>query len=552
MMTSCNPINLSYRFQAKSRRERPCCREAADPSVVTYRGKFWLFASKSSGYWHSTDLKHWTFVESTTLPVEDYAPDIRVIDDFLYCTASRGGDAPCPIFRTQDPLRDAWEEVSAPFVFWDPNMFQDDDGRVYLYWGCSNKEPIYGVEMDRETMTPLSEPVALFGQHHDKYGWERRGENHLGDDGSPFIEGAWMTKHNGVYYLQYAGPGTQWNVYGDGVYIAEAPLGPYTYARHNPFSYKPGGFIRGAGHGSTFADPHGNLWHSSTMQISVKHPFERRIGLFPAGFDKDGVLFCNTRFADYPMKHPQGEWDPWVDAFAGWMLLSYKKNVTASSFMPDHGAELAVNENVQDYWAADDENDAWLQLDLGDVCQVHAVQINFAEDGCEQYKRPEIPLKHQYVLEGSVDGGVWIALADKQENDEDVPHDYIELETPAAIRYARICITHMPAGGRPALSGLRLFGVAPGSVPQPVADITVARDNAADPMTAIISWSPVESAMGYNVLWGIASDKLYSCWQVYDRAGLELRALNAGQDYWVAIEAFNASGVAAISEPVPM
>ena len=29
-----------------------------------------------------------------------------------------------------------------------------------------------------------------------------------------------------------------------------------------------------------------------------------RIGLFPAGFDDDGVLFCNQNFADYPMVVP--------------------------------------------------------------------------------------------------------------------------------------------------------------------------------------------------------------------------------------------------------
>ncbi len=42
----------------------------------------------------------------------------------------------------------------------------------------------------------------------------------------PFIEGAWMTKHDGTYYLQYAGPGTEYNVYGDGVYESDSPLGP--------------------------------------------------------------------------------------------------------------------------------------------------------------------------------------------------------------------------------------------------------------------------------------------------------------------------------------
>ena len=35
----------------------------------------------------------------------------------------------------------------------------------------------------------------------------------------------------------------------------------------------------------------------------------RRVGLFPAGFDKDGVLFCNQNFASYPHRIPAGRLD---------------------------------------------------------------------------------------------------------------------------------------------------------------------------------------------------------------------------------------------------
>ena len=33
----------------------------------------------------------------------------------------------------------------------------------------------------------------------------------------PFIEGSWMKKYNGKYYLQYGAPGTEFSGYGDGV-----------------------------------------------------------------------------------------------------------------------------------------------------------------------------------------------------------------------------------------------------------------------------------------------------------------------------------------------
>ena len=64
---------------------------------------------------------------------------------------------------------------------------------------------------------------------------------------SPYIEGAWMTKRDGTYYLQYAAPATELNTYADGYYTADSPLGPFTYSESSPFSSKPGGLTTGAG-----------------------------------------------------------------------------------------------------------------------------------------------------------------------------------------------------------------------------------------------------------------------------------------------------------------
>ena len=99
-----------------------------------------------------------------------------------------------------------------------------------------------------------------------------------------------MTKYASRYYLQYGAPGTEYNVYATGVYTADDPLGPFTYAPYNPVAYKPGGFVQGAGHGNTFQDVHGNWWNTGTPWVAVNWNFERRIGLHPAGFDADGGL----------------------------------------------------------------------------------------------------------------------------------------------------------------------------------------------------------------------------------------------------------------------
>jgi hypothetical protein len=180
---------------------------------------------------------------------------------------------------------------------WDPALFREpDDGRWYLYWNSSNVYPIYGIELDTtRRLAYQGEPKVLFGLRPDLHGWERFGQDHR-DTTTPYIEGAWMTKHGGRYYLQYAAPGTEYNVYANGTYVGDAPLGPFHYAPYNPVSYKPGGFMTGAGHGSTFRDNHGNWWNTGTPWLAINWKFERRISMFPAGFDAGGQMFSNTRF----------------------------------------------------------------------------------------------------------------------------------------------------------------------------------------------------------------------------------------------------------------
>ena len=110
----------------------------------------------SAGFYHSADLVHWDWHENRQVELYHYAPDARPIGDWLYLCAS-SKDMPSTIWRTRDPLSDVFEKVSAPFDFWDPALFEDEDGRVYLYWGSSNFEPIRGVEMDPGTMQPVGE-----------------------------------------------------------------------------------------------------------------------------------------------------------------------------------------------------------------------------------------------------------------------------------------------------------------------------------------------------------------------------------------------------------
>src|SRR5215216_2080357 len=132
-LTLANPVNLSYRFCLDS----PSRREAADPTMVVYKGEYYLFASKSGGYFHSTDLIKWDLIPTADLPLEDYAPTAVVMNDTLYFMASAG--APVKIYKTVNPKSGKWQIANASFPIGmiDPDLYVDNDGRLFFYYGCS-------------------------------------------------------------------------------------------------------------------------------------------------------------------------------------------------------------------------------------------------------------------------------------------------------------------------------------------------------------------------------------------------------------------------------
>ena len=591
MKYCCNPININYRYQfnadPRNGGKLQICREAADPSMILFRGRYYIFASMTLGVWISDDLVSWENRRlPDTLPLYDYAPDVRVVGDWVFFCASNREHA-CDFWRTKDILNGPYERIEGSFPFWDPNLFYDDDGRIYFYWGCSNMTPIYGAELDPETLQPIGERKELVFGDPLHIGYERVGENnstlpasdqeveakyqafikasgvpeeHLPADvrplirgmftNRPYIEVAWMDKYNGRYYLQYAAPGTQYNTYSDGVYVGESPLGPFTLAENSPYSYKPGGFMPGAGHGSTMRDKQGNLWHTATMRISVNHDFERRVGIWPAGLDPDGELFCNQRYGDWPMPVSGGRDDPWRDP--PWMLLSVHKAVTASSSIYGHEPELAAEENVQTWWKAEtNSRDEWLCVDLGKALSIHAIQVNFADDSldlpCPGEIRPGSQARYieetdhvtQWKLEGSLNGADWFVIEDKSDAVTDLSHDLIVRESGFEARFVRLSNIALPYGQAPCVSGLRIFGLESDKKPAPP-QFHAVREGDLDLEVTIHGQ---HDALGWNILFGSSPEKLYHSFMTFKPGTQRIGALVSGRDCYVRVDAFNGSGI---------
>ncbi|MGJ3234015.1 family 43 glycosylhydrolase [Marivirga sp.] len=568
--TYCNPIDIDYSYMSHYRANNNVSyRSGADPAVVNYKEKYYLFVTRSHGYWVSDDMSNWKFIRPQSWYFKgSNAPSAAVYKDKIIAYGDPSGRG--PIIETDNPELGVWETnfavLNMPHGIQDPALFVDDDERVYLYEESSNKWPIRGVELDPENyFVPKGKQKDLFKLIPEKHGWERFGQDHKSDI-DPYIEGPWMMKHNDTYYLEYGAPGTQWNVYADGVYTSDSPLGPFKYAPYNPISYKPGGFLKGSGHGSTVKDKHGNLWHYATMAISVNYKFERRIGMYPAGFEEDnGQMYVNTAYGDYPHFLPDTEVENHKNRFTGWMLLSYNKKVSTNStevedsinvvdesssgFMQEQIREFDINkindEEIRSYWVSKANHDSiYVQVDLGDLMNVKALQINFQDFNSEIFGRPDT-LKQQFKILGSKNGKDWEVLADLSDNDKDMPHAYIELEKSADYRYIKY--DHQYCTNKYlSISEFRVFGKGLNDKPQTPDNFKVERQD--DRRNADLTWDEVKGATGYVIYWGIEKDKLNLSALMYDQSSYELRALNTDQEYYYQVEAFNENGISVRTE----
>jgi hypothetical protein len=285
-------------------------------------------------------------------------------------------------------------------------------------------------------------------------------------------------------------------------------------------------------------------------------------------------MWSDTRFGDFPHWAPTKKWTTRDESFTGWMLLSYRKPARASSsrgpdpvsptaqrFVPASAKDSAsaglaafaptnvTDENPRTLWLAESRSPAeWITIDLGKAYDLRAVQVNYADYRSGLFAT-DSTVYTRFRISASSDGTAWRTIADLSNETHDRPNAYIELPQPVHARYVRYEHGHIGAANL-AISDIRVFGNGSGPAPATPKAFTVRRGT--DQRSAFLRWQPVRGAVGYNVRWGIARDKLYQTYQVFADGppSLELRALNIGQEYWLAIESFDENGVSRVSEPV--
>ena len=543
-LTFCNPMDVIVGSER--------ARRGGEPIVLIFEDNYYLFVTRTRGYWYSENFRDWTYVDVPNFP--GGVLSVASNGERLFACSMNNTDV---YANVGDPKEGVWEQVGTfdSDRYGDANMYFDDDGRLYMYYGWAQLMPFKVVELDPKTFKEIGEPKVLFFGDQDEHGFERRRADDVifpffdhreyFPEEYPWIEGPWVLKQNGKYYLQYAAIGLEFLSYSHGIYVSDNPMGPFEYSPHNPLTFKTTGFSPGAGHGSTFHDKNGQLWTICMIPSYYGGSGGSELAMFPTAIDEDGVMYSNTAFGDYPQYYPGVKENAVDNNFTNWMLLSQKKKVEVSSTLEGFRPGNAVDENFMTFWCAKTGDPGeYMTVDLGKECDIYALQVNWdRHDAQVQMGRgfapaPNLDRYQSYTIEVSNDNKNWSMLIDKSNNAEDRRHDYQELANPVKARYVKLTNVFTHDGGKFAVKDFRIFGNPDAATFKKVEDKIVMR-NPEDKRDVTLTWQPVKGADGYVVRYGIEPNKLYNNYMIYDDYTVTIHSLNRSEEYFFEVEAFD-------------
>jgi xylan 1,4-beta-xylosidase len=531
---------------------------AGEPVIKIIGGDYYLFTRGRRGYWWSPDFVNWNYVNAPNLL--GGIVGMTEIDGKLYNYA---GNTNNRVMTTDDPKSGIWYEAGtfSSNNYGDASMLYDEQsGRLFMYYGWSQILGIRVVELDKHTFKEISKPqVVLWGDPHN-HGWETRYSNDLI---FPFFsdrqyrpqeygwtEGPHPLKYNGKYYVLYSSIGLEFGSYAQGVYVADDPLGPYVYDQHNPLTRMISGSAPGAGHGSFFQDKQGKLWTIAMVAFTQNGGNGNTLmSLFPTDVDKEGVMHGNVEYGDYPQYLPGVKKDPITENFTGWTLLSLNKRVETSSRTVDYWPALAVDQNGKTFWSAETGNPGeYMTVDLGKSSDIRGLQIQWDRAGATGNQA--LTRYESYTVEVSDDKQNWTQVVDKSNNPQDLKSDYIELPTAVTGRYVRVTNVFTPDNGKFAIKEFRVFGNPDSSTYTKVRPSQLmAVRNQIDRRQADLLWQPVDGADGYIVRFGIEPNKLYQSEMVYGKNALNINSLNVDPEYYFEVEAFSSGTPQYVENP---
>jgi hypothetical protein len=233
----------------------------ADPQIRYLAGQYWIYPT-TDGYdnwgatsfqaWSSPDLVNWTsqgvaldLANVSWCHTKAWAPTITYRDGsywFYFAACQQIGVA-----KSASPAGPFVDALGHPLVSTsaygeqeiDPDVFVDDDGTAYLYFGSGNAE----VAKLSASMTALATTPTRITP-------------------ASYREAPNVFKRNGTYYLMYSENDTRDVDYRVDYATARSPLGPFTKAANSPVLAKDtNAGILGTGHSSVVQVPGRDEWY---------------------------------------------------------------------------------------------------------------------------------------------------------------------------------------------------------------------------------------------------------------------------------------------------
>lgn len=457
--TYCNPIPLpDYPIGRDcydpKRIFRACYRETADPTVLYYEGKWYLYPSCGMVYW-TEDFTVWHHQHMEPYDC-GYAPTVVLHKGKFYLTAFGSelyvSDSPLGPFVSMGTFLDPSGEAR---FFPDPMLFSDDDERLYLYAGCGGG--ITGVELDSNNPRQLlSEPLSMFNMDTENHIWERMGDWNQ-DASYSWVEGSWMYKRNGIYYLTYAAPGTEMATYAMGAYKSKSPLGPWEYMKTSPFLSNRHGLVKAPGHGCLVDGPNGTVWAFYTCLVGYGGIFERRCGFDPIGFDENGDIIP-TSSTEIPQWAPGCREKPFLGNDTGLIPLTQNARSQESSAVSGRDGIYALDDSMLTWWQPDpNDPNPTLTVDISDAgINISSMRIMWRDVGLDVLKGI-LPGAFQYKIEALSMEDEWVCVLDQSENKKDMLIDYLAVK-PMRAKKVRLCICGHPENIEPGVINFTVFG----------------------------------------------------------------------------------------------
>ena len=460
-------------------------RNSADPAGFYYKDTWYLYGTNGS-LWVSKDFADWRFVQLKTTEGEDMgftAPTIAVRTDesgkdtfYLAWNSSHlyASDSPEGPFEdlgdftyNGKSFKDNIEDGRVITAHNDVNIFVDDDGRMYLYWGMGPY--ICGAELNVDNPTELITEPKIIIENDNNYKWQNFGQSHQ-DYENGFPEGAWMVKIDGTYYLTWATAGTQYDSYTMGCYQSTTgPLDGFELQEKEIINQADAvsGAVRGGGHGSIVKGPNDTLWCFYTVNVGYEGDMERMIGCDPAMIDSQGNLVV-PHLSEQPQYVPGVLANPAEGNECRDDLLSLKQGYAISSYAEGRHPVYANDDSGITWWqpAADDEQPFYL-VSLKGNYDVDSIRILWKEINKDRSQVRTEPAYINYKVEvfngtsnpmDPENAANWTTLYEKTDSSDTSTVHYYRTNAPVRGQFVKITITDWSDDIYPGLVEFSVFG----------------------------------------------------------------------------------------------